>query len=217
MSPIFQAHPRCCNPVWDPLAYTRLDEIAAFRTELNDALWEFDDYVEADDFDAEKFAELQALSRKAAPKIHDMLMRMKLEHPHPEPEPSISGYSASSTSLGAFPPGAIDRLPDLPIARMPTPQEDGLPFTPPYPNSVIDEIPEPSPVMGNQAGPDLGFIIQPLQIRPQAMLESAALSHGQPSPFGQRRYRRSHPSIHGKQGYTPSCLPNSKTRRWMRK
>ncbi|RGP78572.1 hypothetical protein FLONG3_3297 [Fusarium longipes] len=57
------------------------DEIASFRTELNDLLWEFDDFIELDDFDAEKFTELQATSRKAAPKIYDILMRLKLEVP----------------------------------------------------------------------------------------------------------------------------------------
>lgn len=55
------------------------DEIAQYRTELTDLLWEFDDYIELDDFDAEKFAQLQALSRKAAPKIYDIIMRMNLE------------------------------------------------------------------------------------------------------------------------------------------
>lgn len=58
-----------------------IDEIAKYRSDLNDLLWEFDDYIFPEDFDAEKFAELQSLSRKAAPKIYDILMRMKLESP----------------------------------------------------------------------------------------------------------------------------------------
>ncbi|KAI8679783.1 SH3 domain-containing protein [Fusarium keratoplasticum] len=57
------------------------DDIANFRSELTELLWEFDDYIELEDFEPEKFAELQGLSRKAAPKIYDILMRMKLEVP----------------------------------------------------------------------------------------------------------------------------------------
>ncbi|KAF4470758.1 hypothetical protein FALBO_2330, partial [Fusarium albosuccineum] len=57
------------------------DDIANYRSELTDLLWEFDDYIEVDDFEPEKFAELQGLSRKAAPRIYDILMRMKLEVP----------------------------------------------------------------------------------------------------------------------------------------
>ncbi|KLU81835.1 hypothetical protein MAPG_00916 [Magnaporthiopsis poae ATCC 64411] len=55
------------------------DDVAAYRTQLNDLLWEFDDYVELQDFDEAKFSELQALSRGHAPKIVDILIRMKLE------------------------------------------------------------------------------------------------------------------------------------------
>lgn len=55
------------------------DEIAEYRSELSDLLWEFDDFVEPDAFDAERFAELQNLSRICAPRIVDILMRMRLE------------------------------------------------------------------------------------------------------------------------------------------
>lgn len=55
------------------------DDIAKYRAELTDLLWEFDDYTELDSFAVEKFSELQTTSRKAAPKIYDILMRMKLD------------------------------------------------------------------------------------------------------------------------------------------
>lgn len=48
---------------------------------MNDLLWEFDDYIELDDFEPEKFAELESVSRSAAPKIYDILTGMKLEVP----------------------------------------------------------------------------------------------------------------------------------------
>ncbi|KAK8028913.1 hypothetical protein PG991_005969 [Apiospora marii] len=57
------------------------DEIAQYRAELEDLLWDFDDYVEADEFAADKFDELQKTSRKAAPRLMDILKRMKLVEP----------------------------------------------------------------------------------------------------------------------------------------
>ncbi|KAL6698161.1 hypothetical protein J3F84DRAFT_262158 [Trichoderma pleuroticola] len=57
------------------------EDIAQFRVQLTDMLWEFDDYIEVDDFDADKFTELQMMSRTAAPKIYDILLKMKLEAP----------------------------------------------------------------------------------------------------------------------------------------
>ncbi|KAI0176083.1 hypothetical protein GGR52DRAFT_571057 [Hypoxylon sp. FL1284] len=73
-----------------------LDEIAQYRSELEDLLWDFDDYVEAEEFDAAKFDELQKASRKAAPKIVDILKRMKLTAPMPTSVRSSSSRTASS-------------------------------------------------------------------------------------------------------------------------
>ncbi|KAI1761093.1 hypothetical protein GGR53DRAFT_525404 [Hypoxylon sp. FL1150] len=72
------------------------DEIAQYRSELEDLLWDFDDYIEADEFDAAKFDELQKASRKAAPKIVDILKRMKLTAPAPPSARSSSSRTASS-------------------------------------------------------------------------------------------------------------------------
>ncbi|KAI3402152.1 hypothetical protein diail_81 [Diaporthe ilicicola] len=44
---------------------------------LNDILYDFEDYVEADRFDASRFSELYALSRKAAPRILHIITHMK--------------------------------------------------------------------------------------------------------------------------------------------
>ncbi|KAK6853431.1 hypothetical protein PG995_010243 [Apiospora arundinis] len=71
------------------------DEIAQYRAELEDLLWDFDDYVEADEFDADKFDELQKTSRKAAPRLMDILKRMKLVEPA---TPSL--LSPTSPSFG---------------------------------------------------------------------------------------------------------------------
>ncbi|KAF5659255.1 hypothetical protein FHETE_9499 [Fusarium heterosporum] len=93
------------------------DEIATFRTELNELLWEFEDYTELDDFEPDKFAELQALSRKAAPKIYDILMRLKLEVPIDHDNRSImtriSGSQSRPISPDAPPVPSIYPFPDL--------------------------------------------------------------------------------------------------------
>ncbi|KAI0404343.1 hypothetical protein F4802DRAFT_252251 [Xylaria palmicola] len=59
------------------------DDIAQFRSELEDLLWDFDDYIEVNEFDADKFTELQRASRNAALKMLDILKRMKLVAPAP--------------------------------------------------------------------------------------------------------------------------------------
>ncbi|KAH8889660.1 hypothetical protein GQ53DRAFT_747871 [Thozetella sp. PMI_491] len=134
------------------------DIIAAFRAELNDALWEFDDFIQADEFDAEKFVELQGLSRKAAPKIHDILIRMKLEHPHPEPEPSVVSAMSHSSVSGSAP--GVQRTPDLAGAVLATSLNEDSVSMPLFPAHHEEEL----PVMGNQAGPDLGLEVAPLQL-----------------------------------------------------
>ncbi|KAI2635402.1 hypothetical protein GGS21DRAFT_490065 [Xylaria nigripes] len=80
------------------------DDIARFRKELVELLWEFDDYVKVEDFDAGKFDELQKASRKVAPQIWEALKRMKLLAHAPtliSPPPSDSEVpmSPDATSL----------------------------------------------------------------------------------------------------------------------
>lgn len=55
--------------------------ISELTEELNDFLYDFEDYVEADKFDTNRYSELYALSRKAAPRILHIVTRMKLESP----------------------------------------------------------------------------------------------------------------------------------------
>lgn len=70
------------------------DDISSFHLELTDSLWEFDDYVAIETFDQDKYAELQALCRKVAPKIYNILVRMNIEllakgSDHEPPPPQI--------------------------------------------------------------------------------------------------------------------------------
>lgn len=73
------------------------DELAQYRSQLEDLLWDFDDFIEVPAFDASKFEELQKTSRRAAPKIVDILKRLKLSAPRPPfhfTDASISGDSS---------------------------------------------------------------------------------------------------------------------------
>lgn len=58
-----------------------LEEIASHREELENLLWELDEYLEVDDFDEAKFSELRSASRNAAVKISSIIVRMRLESP----------------------------------------------------------------------------------------------------------------------------------------
>ncbi|KAI1264215.1 hypothetical protein F5Y18DRAFT_428303 [Xylariaceae sp. FL1019] len=58
-------------------------QITQFRSELKELLWDFDDYVEVDEFDVEKYDELKKASRTAAPQMLDILTRMRLLNPRP--------------------------------------------------------------------------------------------------------------------------------------
>lgn len=57
------------------------DEITEYRKQLTELLWDFEDFIEPDTFEAEKFQELQALTREAAPKVYNILITMKVEVP----------------------------------------------------------------------------------------------------------------------------------------
>jgi hypothetical protein len=137
------------------LTRLRQDEIAQFRSELDDLLWDFDDYVEADTFDAEKFEELQKASRKAAPKIVDILKRMKLSAPvympvSAPPSAPASVAAGASVSRPASEPASIVLEPPLTISKA----AEGV-------QQETGEL----VVMGAQAGPDLGVDGTP-ELRP---------------------------------------------------
>ncbi|KAI2602842.1 hypothetical protein GGR54DRAFT_653198 [Hypoxylon sp. NC1633] len=98
------------------------DEIAQYRSELEDLLWDFDEFVEADDFDSTKFDELQKASRKAAPKVVDILKRMKLVAPAPT---SVQGSSTRGSIIpdqinhshyGQYPPNPSSIVVDPPAS-----------------------------------------------------------------------------------------------------
>ncbi|KAJ2986704.1 hypothetical protein NUW58_g4899 [Xylaria curta] len=79
------------------------DEIAQCRSELEELLWDFDECVEIDEFDADKFIGLQKASRNAALKILESLKRMKLEAPAPALIPRPPSETGPPTSIIPYP------------------------------------------------------------------------------------------------------------------
>ncbi|KAF3005442.1 hypothetical protein E8E14_004372 [Neopestalotiopsis sp. 37M] len=131
-----------CNKNYDEYASSFVDamkeheEIAQFRSELEDLLWDFDDFVEVDQFDVDKFDELQKASRRAAPKIVDILKRIKLVAPAATLSPLLSEAMLSSSGRASI------------IVDSPTRVSKEM-------HEVEQRLNDMS-VMGSQAGPDLG-------------------------------------------------------------
>ncbi|KAM7206892.1 hypothetical protein V8F20_002598 [Naviculisporaceae sp. PSN 640] len=73
------------------------DDITHYREQLNDTIWDLDDSLDVDTFNAEIYTKLQTLIRTAALKISDIVVRMKLERQqqeHPRlPETPITPIS----------------------------------------------------------------------------------------------------------------------------
>ncbi|GAP87259.1 putative SH3 domain-containing protein [Rosellinia necatrix] len=81
------------------------DDIAQFRSGLEDLLWDIDDYIVVAGFDVEMFTELQKASKNAALKILDILKRMKLVAPAP---PTITRPSSEIGSRLSSPTNDLD-------------------------------------------------------------------------------------------------------------
>ncbi|OTA93679.1 hypothetical protein M434DRAFT_30672 [Hypoxylon sp. CO27-5] len=121
------------------------DEIAQYRSELEDLLWDFDEYVEPDEFDAGKFEELQKASRKAAPKIVDILKRMKLV----APAPTSVRSSSRGASTGPDRNSHYEQLPTSIVVDPPTSTST---------EKLMEETElQLSSMMGAVAGPDEGL------------------------------------------------------------
>ncbi|KAG6192189.1 hypothetical protein E4U27_003657 [Claviceps purpurea] len=87
------------------------EEITEYRKQLTNLLWDFDDFIDADTFETEKFQELQILSRETAPKVYNILITMKLE----VPAPSFSHLSPPSSPVPHSPSLASEPNPQNPF------------------------------------------------------------------------------------------------------
>lgn len=90
------------------LANSRAEAIEEKRRKLEDLLYDFEDYTEAETFEAERFTELQAATRALALNVIDLVKKIKLDPPHKSP-----AYSAPASSK--FPP--LPPLPPMPATR----------------------------------------------------------------------------------------------------
>ncbi|KAL2272609.1 hypothetical protein FJTKL_06278 [Diaporthe vaccinii] len=127
--------------------------ISELTEELSDLLYDFEDYVEADKFDARRFSELHALSRKAAPRILHIITRMKLASSQFEDSTTspateiISPYAESSLPYPEGPEAdgqihdalrhvakldrTLEKAPAEAFAVLPYPDEEYAPPPPP--------------------------------------------------------------------------------------
>ncbi|XWW95129.1 hypothetical protein V2A60_003080 [Cordyceps javanica] len=89
------------------------EEIKEPRTKLGRLVYGFDEYVEEDEFEADKYTELQALTREVALKIYEVLISMKVEAMPPKDNPPQSFLSEFSPPSSPLPP------PNFPIPPTP--------------------------------------------------------------------------------------------------
>ncbi|ATY60405.1 RING finger domain-containing [Cordyceps militaris] len=89
------------------------DEIKEPRATLGRLVYGFDEYVEEDEFEADKYTELQTLTREVALKIYEVLINMKLEALPPKDNPPQSFLNEFSPPSSPLPP------PNFPIPPTP--------------------------------------------------------------------------------------------------
>ncbi|CAK7211538.1 hypothetical protein SCUCBS95973_001149 [Sporothrix curviconia] len=133
------------QPVWDGQvekygdafkdAMLQQDDIERRRRELEDLLYDFEDYTEPASFDTAKFAELQAATRSFALDVINHTKRLKLESPKRASTAAqlttIMSGAQGGTSSGGGAGGKTNSFPPLP----PLPASmSGVPPMPPMPN-----------------------------------------------------------------------------------
>lgn len=105
--------------------------------ELNDLLYDFDEYTEAESFNAEKFTRLQGLSKKSAPRISHIITRMILapQKEDQDVEPVTSSAAFEQAVLARQPSESVvvqgreslpypeDTEPEVKYASMPYPTD----------------------------------------------------------------------------------------------
>ncbi|KAK3944901.1 hypothetical protein QBC46DRAFT_437685 [Diplogelasinospora grovesii] len=141
------------------------DDISGFREQLNEMLWDLEDAVEADGFDAEIYTKLQTTLRAAALKISDIVVRMKLEHPHIEPELSVV------SEMSRAPSAALSHISDTQQIYPPSPLPDQTPRSVPQTEYIhpVDE----AIVMEAKAGP-----VQSWDDRQRTEVQAQQLANG---------------------------------------
>ncbi|KAL2129727.1 hypothetical protein VTI74DRAFT_7390 [Chaetomium olivicolor] len=101
------------RPLWDDhvekygdafkAAISKNDEIEDKRRKLEDVLYDFEDYLEIDTFDEERFIQLQAAAKSLALHVIDSIKRLKLDGVPRSPPPKATVFPP----LPPLPPGVL--------------------------------------------------------------------------------------------------------------
>ncbi|KAM3464060.1 hypothetical protein MY5147_005304 [Beauveria neobassiana] len=75
------------------------EEIKEPRATLSRLVYGFDEYVEEDEFEADKYTELQAFTREVALKIYEVLISMKLPSKDHTPQSYLNEFSPPSSPM----------------------------------------------------------------------------------------------------------------------
>lgn len=117
--------------------------MSRFIEGLNDLLYDFDEFVDSENFEAEKFTELQDLSKKAGPRIFHIIRWMQLPPPHLDHDlESVSSSMTAGQAVMVRQPSDDDippRRESLPYPEGPEP--DVKYATMPYPSAPNPDSP----------------------------------------------------------------------------
>ncbi|OAR01095.1 hypothetical protein LLEC1_05449 [Akanthomyces lecanii] len=109
------------------------EEIKGPRASLGRLVYGFDEYVDEDEFEADKYTELQALTREVALKIYEVLISMRLEISSSRDNPQQSFHSEFSPPSSPHPP------PNFPVP--PTPPRSSVQSATGAPSSPLPGAP----------------------------------------------------------------------------
>jgi hypothetical protein len=142
------------------------------RSELTSAIWDVDECTEVDEFDASKFADLQALSKKAALRIVEAIRRMRLEAAPPD---ELQRTASLNTELPS--PAGTPGLTET-VSRELTipPRDERVSVTSIYSTDGNDDIHR----MTVQAGYDTGLM--DVSGMRQAQIQKTTAAHLQTAP-----------------------------------
>ncbi|OAA80907.1 RING finger domain-containing protein [Akanthomyces lecanii RCEF 1005] len=150
------------------------EEIKGPRANLGRLVYGFDEYVDEDEFEADKYTELQALTREVALKIYEVLISMRLEMNSSKDNPQQSFLNEFSPPSSPHPP------PNFPVP--PTPPRSsvqsatGAPSSPlpgaprrafqsvQYANEELESFRDRQP--GSVLGPEDEPLVSPSQLAP---------------------------------------------------
>lgn len=122
------------------------DEISALREQLNEMLWDLDDCLGVESFDADVYMKLQALLRTAALRTSDIIVRMKLEklstQASPEQTKPRQERPAQHVRQDSLTPSVIGDIdsPHSPREFLPPPTPPPMPAINPWLDPVPSEI-----------------------------------------------------------------------------